>query len=299
MDDNKKATQVNFTGVTSRTMSNLTQDYTFYKDDQGNDHAKLSQRKVGELLKVADTTIMRALKSAALINILDAESLLLYGFDGAALSYLLDYFVFNAKRITDETRQHCRTLLRQSSAKGLQDFIDKVAGIPEPTPQNTSQKYLVGTWQEERELRKVPRKRFNSVVHKYTGSQDKQQYAKYSNKIYQGLFGCNAETLRNLPVVAGVKTIGRNHIPEAFEIAAVGEAEELISDLFESAEAMGYSLSLTRTIVFACFMVKKAFTVPHLGKSKSKATVIYQMLSKPSDKEIQYYLEELKDEYDF
>lgn len=211
----------------------------------------------------------------------------------------MDYFVFDAKRITDETRNHCRNLLRQSSAKGLQDFIDKVAGIPEPTPQNTSVKYLVGTWEEERELQKVPRKRFDDLVYEYTGSRDSYQYGKYTNKIYNGLFGCNAETLRNLPVVAGIKTIGRNHIQEAHELTAVGQAEALVVDLFESAKAMGYSLSLTRTIVFACYVMKRSFTTPHLGKNKSKATVIYQMLAKPSNKEIQHYLESIADEYDF
>lgn len=277
-------------------MTILTQDFHFNSD---NSHARMSLRKTAELLKVSVEAISNAIRRVNLDFSETAENLVQYGIDGVNLAVLVEYYAFDSRQAKQETKDQCRRLYRQAAAKSFQTVIDTLAGIPEPTPQNTSVKYLVGTWEEERELQKVPRKSFDDLVYEYTGSRDSYQYGKYTNKIYQGLFGCNAETLKNLPVVAGVKSIGRNHIQETHELTAVGQAEALVVDLFESAKAMGYSLSLTRTIVFACHAMKRAFTTPHLGKSKSKATVIYQMLSKPSDKEIQHYLESIADEFDF
>lgn len=87
-------------------MTSLTQDYVVFQDDQGNDHAKLSQRKVGELLKVADTTIMRALRKGELKLSNSIENLLKDGFIESDIEKLAVWFA-GSKKVSNKARQAC------------------------------------------------------------------------------------------------------------------------------------------------------------------------------------------------
>lgn len=94
-----------------------------------NGHARLSYRKVAELLIISHSTISRLINSGALWTKEEGETLLVKGFDGGALAVLVDYLMFDSSRVRPETVTRCREITRQSSAKGYQDFIDEIAGV--------------------------------------------------------------------------------------------------------------------------------------------------------------------------
>lgn len=99
-------------------------------------------------------------------------------------------------------------------------------------------------WKEARELGKPKRKDYSSYIH----DQDRN-YGKWTNVVYQGLFGCNAAKMRDIWAnQAGNPKIARNHIPEAIGLQAVTHCEKLVVMLgLESLyEAHTEAIRLTR-----------------------------------------------------
>lgn len=266
-------------------MANLATEFFFNSD---NSHARLSIRKTAQLILVDESSLRDALKQAAGLSNSDTpENLIEYGLEGAGLVAIVKRFAAS-KRVKEEVRLHNIDLLEKMAIIGAQVFIDRMAGIQEPTAQDISRKYLVGTWKEQRTQGIPARKAFVACVKKYSNTPDEyaieKNLSKYSNRVYQGLFGTTAKKLRSLPVIDGVKTIARNHIPEATELYAVEAVEAIVSDFFVEAEALGIYLSMTRAIAVACHQVKMALDIPRLGAGKSKATVLYELMAheKPS-----------------
>lgn len=59
------------------------------------------------------------------------------------------------------------------------------------------------------------------------------EFGKWTNVIYQGLFGMPAEKMRKAwETQAGSHLIARNHIPEAEALKAVAFCERMVVDLF-------------------------------------------------------------------
>lgn len=101
-----------------------------------NGHARLSQRKVANLLKVDPMAVNRRVHSVDLYTPERAETIAEQGFEGVDLAVLVEYYAFDSNQASKETKQHCRNIYRQASSKGFQDFIDAIAGIekqPEPS----------------------------------------------------------------------------------------------------------------------------------------------------------------------
>lgn len=67
------------------------------------------------------------------------------------------------------------------------------------------------------------------------GCDEGWKYAKWTNYIYSGLFGMTKDDmLQQWELVEGVKTIGRNYIPEIEGIEAVAYCERQVIDLFHT-----------------------------------------------------------------
>jgi hypothetical protein len=192
---------------------------------------------------------------------------------------------------------------------GANQFLYRMAGYQigikdnQPVDLTDHQKFIIGTWEEERAKRKIHRRSFTDVIKAHCGH-DERAYAKYTNMTYQFLLGTTADKLRSMPVINGIIQIGRNHIPEALQIHAVGRAEELAAYYYDGALSLGRKPSLTHSIWLACHEVKLALDLPQLGTSKSKATTQFKIISdrdslKPSNEEIQHYLESLDKEFNF
>jgi len=78
-----------------------------------------------------------------------------------------------------------------------------------------------------------------SLRNKYTqflqvqGCEEWYDYANWTNYIYQGLFDMKkADMVKQWEVVEGIKSIGRNHIPEIEGLEAVAYCEKQVIDLF-------------------------------------------------------------------
>jgi|GEM_PF-5824540 len=97
-----------------------------------NGRARLSQRKVSELLKVSQPAISKLIKNDNLNLSETSEHLARYGFDGDNLAALVEYYAFDSKQASPETVEQCRKIYRQAAAKSFQDFIDTLAGISIP-----------------------------------------------------------------------------------------------------------------------------------------------------------------------
>ena len=98
--------------------------------------ARLSQRKVAELIGVAQKSISLAANSDTLYTALESEAIVAKGFDGDTLSRLVVYYAFDSKQASTETKERCKAIVLKTSGKGFQDFINAIAGIlpnqPEP-----------------------------------------------------------------------------------------------------------------------------------------------------------------------
>lgn len=82
----------------------------------------------------------------------------------------------------------------------------------------------VQRWKQERELGKTSRKDYSD----YINNQDRN-YGKWTNVVYQGLFGVNAAKITQMWAnQAGDPKIARNHIPEAVGLQAVAYCERLV-----------------------------------------------------------------------
>ena len=79
-------------------MSNLSTDCTFFNDDFQNQHARLSQVKVGELLNVSQQAISKLLQAYNLDFSESAEFLSEYGFDGYNLALIVEYYAFDSRQ---------------------------------------------------------------------------------------------------------------------------------------------------------------------------------------------------------
>ncbi len=101
-----------------------------------NGHARLSQGKVGELLKVSQQSISLLTRSHKLEFSETAETLAEQGFDGHNLALIVEYYAFDSRQASQETIAQCRKIYRQAAAKSFQDFIDQMAGIEAPTHQS-------------------------------------------------------------------------------------------------------------------------------------------------------------------
>jgi hypothetical protein len=83
---------------------------------------------------------------------------------------------------------------------------------------------ILQKWKEERERGKPSRKNYSHYIH----SQDRK-HGKWTNVVYQGLFGCNAAKMKEIwATQAGSPQIARNHIPELIGLQAVAHCERLI-----------------------------------------------------------------------
>ena len=102
-------------------------------------------------------------------------------------------------------------------------------------------------WKQERIVGVPLRKDYASYLvdigeHKLIG--------KWTNIVYQGLFGHNARQMRTIwETQAGRKDIARNHIPESLGIKAVAHCEKLVVtlDLDEINESHTQAIALTKT----------------------------------------------------
>lgn len=248
-------------------------------------HARLSIRKAAELMLVDKESIRNVLKRCGELNLdLDTEIITTQGFGGGELIEIIGYFAMDAKRITDEVRKHNQKIFKQMAVIGAQTFIDRMAGIQEPTPRQASQKFLLADWREKRESGKLVRHEFTDMVKEYTAQKHPERqyplYAKYTDLIYSGLFGTTAKNLRQLPVVDGVKIIGRNHLPATVEIEGVAMAEDWTTRILEMAVRFHIPLaqiSLVRAIALSCAITKTSLALPHLGKSESRGKVLIEM----------------------
>lgn len=93
---------------------------------EGN-HARISQRKVAEITKVSQPSVSNWIDSLTDRNM--AETLVEKGFWGDKLKEFVTYLALDAKRITQEVRNHNIKLLSDASDYGFQMLIDKMAGI--------------------------------------------------------------------------------------------------------------------------------------------------------------------------
>lgn len=89
-------------------------------------HAKISQDKVAEITKVNQSTVSRWLCTNNLTT--DSNTDIVY-LSGYALKNFVTYLALDAKRISDEVRNHNVKLLADASDLGFQMLIDKMAGI--------------------------------------------------------------------------------------------------------------------------------------------------------------------------
>lgn len=95
--------------------------------------------------------------------------------------------------------------------------------------------YALQKWKEARELGKLKRKDYSSYIH----GQDRN-HGKWTNIVYQGLFGLNADKIKQIwATQAGKPDIARNHIPESIGLQAVAYCEKLVvmlalDDLWEA-----------------------------------------------------------------
>jgi predicted transcriptional regulator len=94
-----------------------------------NGHARLSQHKVGELLKVSQQAISKLIRANNLGFTESPEALAKYGFDGDNLAVLVEYYAFDSRQASKETVEQCRKIYRQAASKSFQNFIDALAGI--------------------------------------------------------------------------------------------------------------------------------------------------------------------------
>ena len=107
---------------------NLTLNGQFSPDDfhREGKHAKVSQDKVAEITKVNQSTVSRWLCTNNLTT--DSNSDIVY-FSGYVLKEFVTYLALDAKRISDEVRNHNIKLLSDASDVGFQALIDRMAGI--------------------------------------------------------------------------------------------------------------------------------------------------------------------------
>lgn len=99
-------------------------------------------------------------------------------------------------------------------------------------------------WKQNRQLGIPCRKDYSSYIH----SQDRQ-HGKWTNVIYQGLFGFKAAEMKQIwATQAGSANIARNHIPEAMGLQAVCHCERLVVllRLDNLSEAHAEAIRLTR-----------------------------------------------------
>lgn len=102
-------------------------------------------------------------------------------------------------------------------------FYDRAYGSIERVYTNSDSQTL-RKWKEERERGKHHRKNYSRYIH----SQDRQ-HGKWTNIVYQGLFGCKAAKMRQIwATQAGNPQIARNHIPESIGLQAVKYCEQVI-----------------------------------------------------------------------
>jgi transcriptional regulator with XRE-family HTH domain len=106
-----------------------------------NGHARLSQAKVGELLKVSQQAISKLIRANNLGFSESPETLAQYGFDGNNLAVLVEYYAFDSRQASKETVNQCRSIYRQAASKSFQDFIDALAGLEIQDSQQPPQFY--------------------------------------------------------------------------------------------------------------------------------------------------------------
>lgn len=99
-----------------------------------NGHAGLSNRKTAELLGVSHTTINNVLDSGKLFSLSEAQTIATHGFQGGNLVKLAQNLA-KSNQVKQEAREQCLNFLGKSATIGAQVFIDAMAGIEAPKPQ--------------------------------------------------------------------------------------------------------------------------------------------------------------------
>lgn len=90
-------------------------------------HARMSYRKVAEITMTTHQTVSNW--TGKLTDVNKAENIIDKGFSGGELKDFVTYLALDAKRISDEVRNHNIKLLADASDYGFQMLIDKMAGI--------------------------------------------------------------------------------------------------------------------------------------------------------------------------
>jgi predicted transcriptional regulator/biotin operon repressor len=92
---------------------------------EGN-HARMSQRKVADIIGVSHTSVQRWVGN--LDDNTLAETLKVKGFDGGNLNDIVGYYV-TSTQVSQDVKDNCVKLLIESSKVGFQVLIDKMAGL--------------------------------------------------------------------------------------------------------------------------------------------------------------------------
>ena len=92
----------------------------------------------------------------------------------------------------------------------------------------------VSAWMKVR-LEGISRRNNYTKFLQQHGCEECYDYAKWTNRVYIGLFGKTSQQMREgWEVVEGVESIGRNHIPEVEGLKAVAYCENQVMELFHA-----------------------------------------------------------------
>lgn len=90
------------------------------------DHARISQRKVAEIIGVTQKTVSKW--TDTLTDTTLAETIKEKGFNGDTLNQIVGYYA-TSSAVKREVKENCVKLLIESSKLGFQMLIDKMAGL--------------------------------------------------------------------------------------------------------------------------------------------------------------------------
>ena len=102
-------------------------------------------------------------------------------------------------------------------------------------------------WLEARQLGKPARRLYTDLLQ--SQGCNNFEYAEWTNRVYQGLFGMPAKEMKEVwELMAGDKKVARNYIPEAVGLDAVRYCEDMVVRMFidDLTEAHDSAIDLTK-----------------------------------------------------
>lgn len=160
-------------------------------------HARMSQKKVAEFVKVSQQSISQWFERYRQHHSEKAEIVKSKGFDGDILNEIVGYYATSPK-VSAEVKDHCIKLLIESSKVGFQELIDRMAGVDKSQA-------LIQTF-------KLPTS-FPEALRALASAEEEKELLKESLDGYRNLFSGNSTlSMKQASDAFNIPTLGQNNL---------------------------------------------------------------------------------------